>query len=237
MSEHVRSDQDSKNVAPYEPAADIRPSMWLRDALVGFASSVVSIVPAGYVGYARLLHPAYRRSNSHSQKVGWHDIASLGGIVVDKESQWERIAELLPPAIRNSYEPPLEGTLDQETYRELISLLKGHTDTPSMCWYGVWNGYEYIQPEYKRAPLFQLPGRSYHLLQGTLSALSFCKGPFFQSANLFWPDDRRWCVASEVDFRSTYIAAASEEVLDELLTTFRGELFRVMPEDCVNNAH
>ncbi len=33
---------------------------------------------------------------------------------------------------------------------------------------------------------------------------SVCRSRY-QSASLWWPDDQAWCVATEVDFESTYI--------------------------------
>lgn len=33
-----------------------------------------------------------------------------------------------------------------------------------------------------------------------------------QSANLWWPDDRAWCVATEIDFMTTYIAGTAEAI-------------------------
>jgi len=50
--------------------------------------------------------------------------------------------------------------------------------------------------------------RAYFLFQGSLSSLpSFEFGPWswFQSPNLWWPDDRAWCVASEIDSYSSYV--------------------------------
>ena len=41
---------------------------------------------------------------------------------------------------------------------------------------------------------------------------------YHQSANLWWPDDRAWCVAAEIDLNTTYIGcgdACREAILDE----------------------
>jgi hypothetical protein len=38
----------------------------------------------------------------------------------------------------------------------------------------------------------------------------------YQSRNLWWPDDRAWCVAAEIDLNTTYIGssdACREEIL------------------------
>jgi hypothetical protein len=33
-------------------------------------------------------------------------------------------------------------------------------------------------------------------------------GPSWQSPNLWWPDDRAWCVATEIDLMSTYVGGS-----------------------------
>lgn len=63
-----------------------------------------------------------------------------------------------------------------------------------------------------RAPRFSIPSRDLLLLEGTLDdALEGFYEPHvshsFQSAYFWWPKDRAWCVATEIDFMSTYIGA------------------------------
>jgi hypothetical protein len=43
-------------------------------------------------------------------------------------------------------------------------------------------------------------------------ATAFRSEPWFQSPTLWWPDDRAWCVASELDIYSTYVAAGTAAV-------------------------
>ncbi len=56
-------------------------------------------------------------------------------------------------------------------------------------------------------PTLRLPNREYHLLSGPISAVTESMVAFsgWQSANLWWPDDRSWFVATEIDLSSTYI--------------------------------
>ncbi|HKV89123.1 MAG TPA: hypothetical protein VJT78_14100 [Candidatus Dormibacteraeota bacterium] len=50
----------------------------------------------------------------------------------------------------------------------------------------------------------RLPGRDYLLFTGSVAqARGWEDGP-----NLWWPDDRAWCVASEIDFPYTYVGGA-----------------------------
>lgn len=214
------------------PATNVQPTDWLKNRLIGFASNVNSIVPSGYAAYARLLHPAYSSSTDKPTRISWQSVADHVGMTVNKESQWEILAASLPKHVLKLYEPPLEGTLEPEIYEALLAILKTHTNNSGVCWYGLWDGYDYLLEPVKNAPKFSLSDRNYHLLQGalTLPPVSFCDGPFFQSANIFWPDDHAWCVASEIDFRSTYIAV-SEKAIQDLLAHFPRELFRVSLDD------
>jgi hypothetical protein len=84
-------------------------------------------------------------------------------------------------------------------------------------------------------PLFELPWREHRLLSGPLEAAlemgSLVNGVFFPySPSLIWPDDHAWCVATDVDLRSTYIAA-SPALADELLSDDRLEARPVPPDD------
>ncbi|KUJ66305.1 hypothetical protein ACZ90_38435 [Streptomyces albus subsp. albus] len=56
--------------------------------------------------------------------------------------------------------------------------------------------------------------------------------PFWRSPNLWWPQDRAWCVASEIDFRSTYVGG-SPECVAAVLAAAGLEAYPVAPEDPV----
>jgi hypothetical protein len=59
------------------------------------------------------------------------------------------------------------------------------------------------------APLVGLEDRDCILFRGPVTAATaFRSGPRYQSPTLWWPTDRAWCVASELDIYSTYVAAA-----------------------------
>ena len=70
------------------------------------------------------------------------------------------------------------------------------------------------------------------LLAGPIGAIrtSLCHAPRFQTANLWWPDDRAWCVATEIDFMSTYVGGSRRCV--QALVDHRGlEAMLVEPGD------
>lgn len=56
------------------------------------------------------------------------------------------------------------------------------------------------------------PAASYYLLEGSVRAvtkLRYPDGDDWRHPDLFWPDDRRWFVATDVDFWSLYIGGPS----------------------------
>jgi hypothetical protein len=85
-------------------------------------------------------------------------------------------------------------------------------------------------------PRVRLPGREYILLEGPLHAAEdlgdrVSPDTFFpQSPNLFWPQDRAWCVATEIDLDSTYLGG-SPALIHDLLHDPRLEALAVHPED------
>lgn len=63
-------------------------------------------------------------------------------------------------------------------------------------------------PGLAEAATFSLPQREYYLYRGACEVVPrFEYRPgFLQTPNLWWPDDRAWVVASEVDLDSTIVA-------------------------------
>lgn len=84
-------------------------------------------------------------------------------------------------------------------------------------------------PEAVRAgPRVELPYREYLLHTGAVEqALAFVPEQG-QTANLWWPRDRAWCVGSEIDLPFTYVGG-SRELIDRLTADPRLEAQRVEP--------
>src|SRR5690606_35574033 len=67
-------------------------------------------------------------------------------------------------------------------------------------------------------PRFDLPDRAYYLAQGPLSAMADLRYPDVDGSrnpDLFWPHDRTWFAATDVDFWSLYVDG-SEAYTNEL---------------------
>jgi hypothetical protein len=85
----------------------------------------------------------------------------------------------------------------------------------------------------REAPRVQLPHRGYLLYQGPVEAaliLPGLDGTFGQSPNVWWPADRAWYVASEIDLPWTYIGGP-RGLIDAILTDVRMEALPAAPDD------
>ncbi len=69
-----------------------------------------------------------------------------------------------------------------------------------------------IRAELDQTARFDRPGRTYYLSTGPVRAVTASRypdAPDWRNPDLFWPDDRRWFVATDVDFWSLYIGGSS----------------------------
>jgi hypothetical protein len=211
---------------------------WIRDRLHPFAQDVGSIVPAGFDAYSRIFHPAWRSGDETQIEVRWSDVAAWSGKTVHAEMQFHSIAVPLPARQTGSHpwsgEPRL-GVLSPQQAAALIGLLAKHTSTPERCWFCLWEGYGYLtgsmaglvahfwkegdpgrpvpsraairppRPKLKKSRV-RLPGRDYLLFTGSVTqGEGWEDGP-----NIWWPEDRSWLVASEIDLPYTYVGGSSK---------------------------
>lgn len=66
-------------------------------------------------------------------------------------------------------------------------------------------------------PLVDLPHRRYYLYRGSIQK-ALGPLPLEQSPNLWWPEDRAWFVATEIDYAWTYVGGprrAVEELVED----------------------
>ncbi|WP_205717501.1 hypothetical protein [Actinomadura soli] len=95
-----------------------------------------------------------------------------------------------------------------------------------------------VAPAFDDMPRVRLPWRDYVLFEGPLDAateLGERTAGFFcpQSPNLFWPADRSWCVATDIDFDSTYVGGPPR-LIGDLLGDPVLESVRVEPTDPID---
>jgi hypothetical protein len=190
--------------------SDLAPAAWIRRWLHPFAQDVGSVIPEGFEGYARVFHPAYRDGHP----VRWREIADANGRTVHSQMQFGNISGSWQSSPQPGLwtRPPRPGTLPIELVRALASNLRPRTTTPGACYFAAWVGLG-SAPSPSTLPRLIIPQREYYVASGRLDdAVRSVYGDLsgYQSANMWWPDDRSWFVSTEVDLAYTYVGGTRE---------------------------
>ena len=211
------------------------PGNWIKDRLWPWTSVeegmlAGSIIPEGFNAYARVFHPAERRTpDNNRERVTWAAIASWNGEVAHPQMIFNRIAHLEPWCHPTWGRAPFYGNLPEEECRVLVSILERFTSTPERCYFCLWEGYGFLGNRlFKRVPKLKIPGpggREYLVFRGPLGAIvSFyfyrdVEGGWRgwgQAPNIWWPEDRAWCVATDIDSFDSYVGA-NKSCIDQVL--------------------
>jgi len=199
---------------------DVASAQWVFDHLHPFAQDVGSIIPSGFESYARLFHPASKHDRDTERAVSWRDIAAANGRIAHPEMQFGHISGVWrhpSPQPHLWTREPRQGSLPAELGRALSGVLAPYTSTPDRCWFAVWEGWGGLDVP-AGVPKVGLPQRQYYLATGPLAAAhEAVEEHFDRTASLWWPEDRAWCVTTEVDFSWTYVGG-SQECIASILT-------------------
>jgi len=191
---------------------DASPADWWIKALAPFAAHrVCSLVPAGFETVTRLFHPISDRAN---RNYTWRELAEMNGRTPHGDMQLHAIAtpaRQRPEWTNTRGFSARTGELPESESAMLAQVLVGRTTTPGSCNFAVWEGYGYPMAPPADGPTMKIPSRHHHLLRGALSDLGLAiERAAGLTPNLWWPDDRAWCVVSEIDFCWTYVAGSAE---------------------------
>jgi hypothetical protein len=234
---------------------------WIGPRLLAFGDHRVgSVVPGGFEAYARVLHPA-EEPGPDGRLVRWAEVAAWSGQPLGPDSQFHSIA--LPPVRPSQPGPwgsqgPRQGSLYPPDALVLAGLARDWTATPDRCWFCIWDGYGWgpavrltpvgqpaepvpdpLPAEVRSGPRVRLPNREYLLYTGPAEEVT---APSLlgeglpgddQTANLWWPDDQAWCVASEIDLGWSYIGGPAG-LIGQVLADPRIEALPASPDDPVS---
>ncbi|WP_139277737.1 hypothetical protein [Rhodococcus marinonascens] len=143
----------------------------------------------------------------------WQEVADGNNAVIHQTVEWGSILAAGTKGAEDSGDSPLwdqapdMGGLPAKQRSALAAVLEGFTSTPDDCWFGVWEGNSFhgVLPD---GPRLHLPQRSMLLFHGPVhAALNQFQG---EGPNIWWPRDRAWCVATEVDLMSTYVGVSTD---------------------------
>ena len=152
---------------------------------------------------------------------------------------------------------PEEGTLTADDAVALTEILRAHTAGSVRCWFCVWDGWGLDHsvtltaasenhsifrvhagarlprpapaPVRDEGPLVHLPGRDYQLYAGPVEAAAAFARSHGHTPNLWWPADRAWCVASEIDLPWSYVGGPAT-LIHDVLTDSRVEAMPARPD-------
>lgn len=189
----------------------------------------------------------------------WREVADWSGRTYHPLMQFGPLSASMPGTSGPSpfTQEPWQGHLFADQCHTLHTILAARTTTPETCWLGIWEGWgafgyprsmsftetestevnrmgeqlHEIAERVRSASRFEHPARRYLLAKApSASICELGRGPLDITPSLAWPDDRSWCVGTEIDFDSTLIGA-SEECAAALLSDNKLECVEVQPED------
>jgi hypothetical protein len=144
-----------------------------------------------------------------------------------------------PDTSEQKFELPSVGTLPLELIQPLQKILTANTASPDTCWFALWEGFG--TTSHRSSAILRIPARAYYLFCAPLktvevsfnTAAPFDTTAFHQTANLWWPNDKAWCVATEVDAMFTYVGG-TKKVIHEIISTSVFEADFVEPSDSLS---
>jgi hypothetical protein len=197
-----------------EYAGETGAADWLRASLTTFAERVASFLPGHFDAYVRIHHPFDDGSGSPATALSWRELAARVGRDLRDPAVF---ADFALHGVPNMQAPV--GTLPLALIDVLLEHLRPATAAPEACYFAAWGGHGASVVPYDLEPRLDLPHRRYHVFAGPIEAARTSYSVILfshQSANLWWPADRAWCVATEVDSAWTYVGG-TRAVVDALL--------------------
>ena len=221
--------------APTDIEFNERPGAWLSEA-TNRTHRVHDLLPATFAAYARIFHPAGRTWNPDSRQyvesVSWRNVASANGRIAHPAMEWGSIVGPYEKLPNNDLwdKEPNTGQLPYRETQALAGTLAMHTSTPDQCWFAFWEGRNFSD----------LPSHAPRLNACGCGPMVVMGGPITRATdtfedygpNLWWPHDRAWCVATNIDLMTTYIGG-STKCINHLLENPAIESVVVQPDQDV----
>jgi len=203
---------------------------------------VGALVPDGFEAYGRLLHPAYSREDGH---VPWSRMAAWGGRSLEPTSYFGGIA-IRGDGIR--WHALGSGPPDGEFPGGAVPAAGGgagrvhlHAGGRFALWNG-WGDFEIGEDDESAVveitPRITSSGRRYLLYRGPLRSITRLRffGGSFRPPSFWWPEDRSWFVATEVDAVSTYVGGTGT-LIERLRATDGLEVLPAGVDDPFDGTH
>jgi hypothetical protein len=213
---------------------DTAPAHWIAERVLAWGGDrgtrVCAIVPTGYEAYVRVFHHAEERVGSRCIRRRWCELAQQSGRQMHPAVQFDRFAWPHPPqtgSLDRQEAAALVSMLRVHTttpnncwfaiwhgFSQLTGSVTVHArrERGLRAWLQrrrAMRGRIFEPPrDLTDAPTVSLPAREYFLYRGAIDVVPrFEHLPgHLQTPNMWWPEDRLWFVATEIDFDSTLVA-------------------------------
>ncbi len=225
--------------------------------------TITIFVPAGFEAYARVLHPVDvpedgGRLVRWADVAAWSGLP----LRPDAQFHSIALPPADPgPPYPFGGQGPRTGTLYAQDARALAAIARGWTATPEDCWFCTWDGFGWggasvsaysttdgeppaaveephrdpVPGPVRDGPRVVLPNREYLLYRGPAEDVTAVAAPDGdgECATLWWPADRAWCAAGDVDLPWTYVGGP-RGLIDAILADERVEALPASPDDPVS---
>lgn len=140
--------------------------------------------------------------------VSWKAVAEANGRVAHPAMEWGSIVGSWhiqdQPGLWEGQ--PDTGRLPVHATNELSRILKEFSRADRVM-YALWNGYGDMQIQ--NAEMIELPYRPMYLIAASIDDAVEPFGIPGRTANLWWPSDQQWCVATDIDLMTTYVGGSA----------------------------
>jgi hypothetical protein len=218
---------------------DVTAGEWVHDELSRFADGhrgtlVGDVVPPVFEAYARVFHPAHRRigpAAGEVEPVIWGEVADSNGRIAHPLMEWDSIIDA---ESRRQGQPglwdksPGIGRLDGPTAQALITVLTSFTATAQRCWCAIWEGHTLLDDVREHAGRMKAGWMTMFLIADSITAADN-RFRILLSPNLWWPQDRAWYVATDIDLMASYVGG-SRQCVEAILASSELEAFEVSAE-------
>ena len=224
------------------PVAD--PAQWVVDSLwrsyhkLGhLGAAVTSMVPSGFEVYVRVLHPFIGPFDGTDRPdLAGGELAARFGCEFRPLAPIDQLIEGMDEKILEKFDVilPDPGAIPTRVAQGVADVLGRHTGTPEQCYFAIWEGYGGLRPSQGFGAPFEIPARRMLLYSAPIAAATeqFDSDSLVSAyhPNLWWPADHSWCVATDIDYRCTYIGC-DRATAQQLLSRSDIEVFEVQPTD------
>lgn len=179
--------------------------------------SLAEMVPRGFDHVLRVLHPA-------GDGRTWAEVAETNGTTAHRLAEWFNVSRR-PGLGRSSSQDPEEGSVPASVLTAILDHCPGTGEMFCAVWGGFGSWFDEPHPKCTARGyyVFNTPRAPFHSWPGM-------DPRWPQSANMIWPPDQSWFIATDIDHDSTLVAGPAP-LAEALLADRRLEAFEMSYDD------